>query len=97
MNQSLSPYDEITAFIGQLASKARPERKASERHLDLLAQNRSDTEIVHGVVMALPEQVATALLDIDLEKMRSIVTAFVAHTTSQGWGFSRTASESNGR
>lgn len=92
VNQSVSPYDEITALIGQLVSKARPERKSAGRLLDLLVQNRSDTDMVHEVVMALPEQVATVLLDIDRDKMRSIMTAFVAHTTSQSWGFSYTDS-----
>jgi serine/threonine protein kinase len=92
VNQSLSPYDEITALIGQLVSKARPERKGAERLLDLLAQNRSDTDMIHEVVMALPEQVASILLDIDRNQMRSIMTAFVSHTTSQSWGFTYTDS-----
>lgn len=92
VNQALSPYEEITSLIGELVSKSNPERKTAERLLDLLAQNRFDTDMVHEVVMALPEDVASLLLEIDRDQVRSIVATFVAHTTSQSWGFSYTDS-----
>jgi len=88
--QALSPYEEITSLIGQLVSSTSPDIKAAERLLDLLTQNRSDTDMVHEVVMKLPEEVAGLLLDIDREQTRTLIGTFGSQATSQGWGFSYT-------
>ena len=90
VTQEISPYEEITSLIGKLVSKTNPDRKIAERLLDLLGQNRSDTDMVHEVIMKVPEEVASLLLVIDKEQTRTLIDAFVSHCTSQSWGFSYT-------
>jgi hypothetical protein len=87
---ALSPYEEITSLLDHLVSARRPDRGAAERLLDLLRQHRSDADVIHEIVMKVPAQVASALLDIDREQTRGLIETFVAHATSQSWGFSYT-------
>lgn len=90
VTQALSPYDEITELCSQLVSASEPEEGDVERLLDLIAQNRSDTDMVHEVVMKMPERVANLILEIDKSRARQVIGQFVAHATSQSWGFSYT-------
>jgi serine/threonine protein kinase len=90
VTQASSPYEEITSIIGKLVSTTKPDRRTAERLLDLLAQNRSDTDMIHEVIMKIPKESASLLLDIDKEETRTLIDAFVSHCTSQSWGFSYT-------
>lgn len=87
---ALSPYDEITSLLAHLVSAKPLDREAAERLLDLLRQHRSDTDVIHEVVMKVPERVASTLLEIDKDQTRGLIDTFVAHATSQSWGFSYT-------
>ena len=40
--------------------------------------------------MKLPGEAASILLEIDKDQTRSLISTFVAHANSQGWGFSYT-------
>lgn len=90
VTQTLSPYEEIKSLISQLFSTSTPDSDESSRLLDLLIQHRSDVDMVHEVVMALPTKVAALLLELDRDNTRSLISTFVAHATSQSWGFSYT-------
>ena len=87
---ALSPYDEITELLSALVSGTRADKRLAERLLDLLRQHRSDTDVVHEVMMKLPGHVASVLFEIDREQTRGLIGTFVAHATSQSWGFSYT-------
>lgn len=87
---ALSPYDEITELLSVLVAGKRTDKRVAERLLDLLRQHRSDTDVVHEVMMKLPGYVATMLLEIDREQVRGLIGTFVSHATSQSWGFTYT-------
>ena len=75
--QTLSPYGEITTLVSQLMSTTPPVSPETEqRLLDLLTQNRSDTDMIHEVVMQLPSQVAHLLLSVDREQMLRVDMLF---------------------
>ena len=90
VGQALSPYEEITVLIAELISTQTPAPESVERLLDLIGQHRSDTDMVHDVVMKLSEATASILLEIDRDLTRSLIATFVDHANSQSWGFSYT-------
>lgn len=90
VTQAMSPYDEIAQLSARLVSSSSPDKVDVERLLDLIAQNRSDTDMVHEVIMNLPSRVAKLVLKIDKIQARQLIELFVSHATSQSWGFSYT-------
>ncbi len=88
VNQALSPNDEIAELISALLAKTR--RKDAERLLDLLAKYRSDNDLIHEVMMKIPSEVASVLVDIDRDQTRALIATFISHASSQSWGFSYT-------
>ncbi|HBE68939.1 MAG TPA: hypothetical protein DDW52_12395 [Planctomycetaceae bacterium] len=90
ISQTMSPYDEITQIAKQLGRPSADAQEKVERLLDLISQHRSDTDMVHEVVMGLSSRAAKRILKYDKPQARQLVDQFVSHATSQGWGFSYT-------
>jgi len=85
-----SPHEELTKLIAHFSDRASVSPEQAERILEILTHFRTDADLVHEAVMQLPPLAARLMLAVNKEHTRELVSSYVQHVTSQGWGFSYT-------
>ena len=87
---TVNDYSSILELVAEIHARGSMREVERDRILAFLAQNKSDGDVVHDVLMKFDGEMLRLIHEVDPDMVRALIGIFVEYCTSRRWSFSYT-------